>query len=352
MLGEKKFLTDLCSTCENIAFASDYEKALSSLVKNATRCLNAKASSVRLLDKSGGILEIAATYGLFRSYLKKGPVEKDKSPIDKLALRGKVVQVKNVATDNLFQYPQEAEKEGIKSVVCVALRCPSRLLGILRVYTDKERVFDDEEIAFIKTIAFQGAAAISHAQRHRRLNSLNAIGKTLTSQLQVQTVHDIICRNAADDMSARGASIMPINIDTGKLEIVAHYGLSEDFIHKGPVEIEKSVKDCLNDTETVIEDATNDQRIQYPQAVKDEGIKSIICIPLKLKDRVIGLLRIYTAYKYKSNREDLEFLKTLADFGTVAIENARLYEHVRRDYEDLTKDVWKWYGWGEHKPQI
>jgi hypothetical protein len=42
----------------------------------------------------------------------------------------------------------------------------------------------------------------------------------------------------------------------------------------------------------------------------------------------------------------------LADFGTVAIENARLYEHVRRDYEDLTKDVWKWYGWGEHKPQI
>jgi len=49
MMREKKFLTDLCSTCENIAFASDYEKALSSLVKNATRCLNAKASSVRLL---------------------------------------------------------------------------------------------------------------------------------------------------------------------------------------------------------------------------------------------------------------------------------------------------------------
>jgi len=48
----------------------------------------------------------------------------------------------------------------------------------------------------------------------------------------------------------------------------------------------------------------------------------------------------------------MEFLSTLADFGVTAMENARLYEHVRRDYEDLTKDVWKWYGWGEHPPTI
>jgi signal transduction protein with GAF and PtsI domain len=352
MTERKKFLTALCSTCQNIIFAVDYDQALSSLVKNAAHCLNAKASSIRLIDRSGKTLQIAATYGLSKSYLKKGPVQVAKSPIDRMALRGKIVQIKDVSKDKLFQYPREAKKEGIKSVVCLALKCRDRLLGVLRIYTDKQRIFNRQEITFIKTLAFQGAAAIRHAQRYKRLKSLNVIGKTITSQLKIQKVPHIICQSAADDMSAKGASIMLINRDTGQLEVAATYGLSEDFIHKGPLKIDKSISRCLKGQDTIIADADKDKRIQYPQAVKKEGIKSIICIPLKLRDKVIGTLRIYTAYRYKLNQEDLEFLHILADFGVAAIENARLYTHVKRDYEDLTRDVWKWYGWGERPPQM
>ncbi|GAH16451.1 unnamed protein product, partial [marine sediment metagenome] len=34
------------------------------------------------------------------------------------------------------------------------------------------------------------------------------------------------------------------------------------------------------------------------------------------------------------------------------IENARLFEHVKRDYEDLTQSVWKWYDWGSRPPKL
>lgn len=352
MAKKKTYLTALCAICHNIISEVEYGKVLSSLVENATLCLNAKAATVRLLDRSGESLEIAAVHGLSRTYLKKGPVEIDKSPIDKLALKGKPVQIKDVTRDKRFQYPKEAEKEGVKSVICVPLLCRERQLGVLRVYTQEERVFNDEEITFIRTLALQGAAAIRHSQRYQRLKNLNSIGKTVTSQLKTQKIPYLICRNATEQMFAKGASLMLINRDSRQLEVMASFGLSGEFISKGPIEADKSISECLQGKNVVVADAVKDKRIQYPKAIRKEGIKSIICIPLKLRDKVIGALRVYTGYSYQSYTEDMEFLGTLADFGVTAMENARLYEHVKRYYEDLSRDVWKWYGWGEHPPNV
>ena len=83
-MPSSKLLNILCHTCENITSTLDYDEALYSLVKNACKCLKAKAGSIRLLDKSGNNLEIAQTFGLSRSYLKKGPVAVNQSPIDRL----------------------------------------------------------------------------------------------------------------------------------------------------------------------------------------------------------------------------------------------------------------------------
>jgi GAF domain-containing protein len=335
-----------------VAATLDYHEALNSLVKNAAECLKAKASSVRLLDKSGNTLEIAATFGLSKSYLAKGPVEVDKSPIDRLALSGQVVQIRDVTKDGRFQYPEEAKKEGIKSVACVPLKCRDKLLGVLRIYTEKTHLFVGDEIAFISILASQAGVVIRNAHRHERLKKVNLIGESITSQLDLRKVLDNICQSAVHDMSAKGASITLINKNTGRLEPVATQGLSEVFLAKGPLMVDKSISECLKGQNVVIEDVEKDERIQYPEAVKKDGIKSIICIPLKLRENVIGTLRIYTAYPYKVEGEDLVFLNILADFGAVAVENARLYEHIRRDYEDLQRDVWKWYNWGKRQPQI
>jgi GAF domain-containing protein len=352
MAKRRTYLTALCSVCQEIISEVEYDKVLSCLVENAASCLNARAGSVRLLDRSGRTLEIAAVHGLSRTYLKKGPVEFAKSPIDKQTLQGTPVQIKDVTKDKRFQYPKEAKKEGVKSVICVPLQCRERLLGVLRVYTDKERVFSDEEVTFISTLALQAAAAIRNSQRYQRLKNLNLIAKAVTSQLKTKKIPYLICQSAAEEMFAKGASLMLINRETEQLEVMASYGLSEQFISKGPIEPDRSIGECLKGKDVVIADAAKDKRVQYPKAIRKEGIKSIICIALKLRDKVIGALRVYTGYPYQSNMEDMEFLRTLADFGVIAIENARLYEHVRRDYEDLTRDVWKWYGWGEHPPRV
>ncbi len=349
---QKRFLSALCSTCENVTSTLDYYEALRSVVEKAAQCLGAKASSIRLLDKTGEILESAASFGLSRKYLQKGLVALEKSPLDRTVLRGRIVQIRNMATDRRIQYGAEAKREGIASLLCVPLKCKGRIIGVLRIYTDKERVFNLDEILLIETFAAQGAVVIKNARQYGRLKTLSEIGRKISSQLDIEGVLTMICEHATKDMSARGASIMLINRESGRLELVATHGLSGRFTRKGPVSADRSVRECLGGKSVVIEDAARDRRIQYPRELRREGIRSLICIPLKLKGSAVGTLRIYSGYRYEYDREDLEYLNILADFGVVALENARLYEHMKRDYEDLTEDVWKWYDWGKRQPRM
>ena len=352
MATQRRFLGALCSTCENVTSTLDYHEALRSVVDKAAKCLRAKASSIRILDKTGKILESVASCGLSRKYLKKGLVALEKSPLDRAVLKGRIVQIRSMATDKRIQYRAEAKREGIASLLCVPLKFRGRMLGVLRLYTNKEHVFSPDEIVLIETFAAQGAVVIKNSQRYGRLKTLSEIGRKIASQLDIESVLTMICEHATKDMSAKGASIMLINRDSGRLEVAATHGLSGRFTRKGPVSVDKSVRECLEGKNVVIEDTAGDKRLQYPRELKREGIKSLVCIPLKLKGKMVGTLRVYTGYGYVYAREDLELLKILGDFGVVALENARLYEHTKRAYDDLTEDVWKWYGWGERHPTL
>jgi GAF domain-containing protein len=262
------------------------------------------------------------------------------------------VRIRDIAKENKFQYPEYADKEGIRSVLCLPLSYRERVLGVLRVYSGNVRDFTEEEAGLMKIFAVQAGNVIKNTKMYGRIKSLNIIGKNITSQLSIEKVLSNICRYAVSDMEAKGASIILLSGKTGNLEAAASFGLSENFILKGMSADDKSVTECMEGREVVIENAAEDPRIEYPEEFRKEEINSIICVPLKFKDRIMGMLRIYTAYEYTMDSEDMEFLNILADFGVVAIENARLYEHVKRDYEDLSKDVWKWYGWGERQPEI
>lgn len=351
-MSERKFLSALCSTCETVMPTLDYNEALYSLLKNTVNCLKAKAGGIRLFDRSGGKLELASAFGIPEANLNKEAFDAADSPIDKLTLSRKVVQRRDISQDKWFQNPMEAKRQGIKSVLSIALHIGHKKLGIMRIYKADTRVFRDEEISFVSALAAQGAGVIRNAQRYNRLKSLNEIGKTVTSQLDIENVLDTVCKSAVKDVSARGASILLFGREMEQLEVVAAYGLSEKFIHKGPISIDKSISDCLKGKDVIIEDTENDPRIQYPGEVKKEGIKSIICVPLKVKEVTIGTLRIYTGYKYKMDKEDLQFINILGDFSAVAIENARLFQHVKSNYDELTMEVWKWYDWGERSPRI
>ena len=86
-------------------------------------------------------------------------------------------------------------------------------------------------------------------------------------------------------------------------------------------------------------DATKDERIQYQEQAKKEGITSILSVPMMLRDEIIGVIRVYTAEQRQFNMEDMYFVGAVANLGAIALENAKLYETLKKDYETFRSEM-------------
>jgi len=72
-------------------------------------------------------------------------------------------------------------------------------------------------------------------------------------------------------------------------------------------------------------DATKDERIQYRENAKKEGIASMLSVPMLLREEIIGVIRVYTAEPYDFTLDDMYFVGAVANLGAIALGNAKLY---------------------------
>jgi len=144
------------------------------------------------------------------------------------------------------------------------------------------------------------------------LRSFQEISKVLSSTLSVEEVLDHIVRQTTDVMNLKGATIRLVNPKTNQLELAAAHGLSEKYLNKGTVDLDKSVTDALSGRPVAIFDAVNDQRMQYPQEAKEEGIATLVAIPMVSKGQVIGVMRLVTAEPREFTMEEVDFARPSA----------------------------------------
>jgi signal transduction protein with GAF and PtsI domain len=150
-------------------------------------------------------------------------------------------------------------------------------------------------------------------------------------------------------LNVKGCSIFLLDQLEKKLKVSSSDGLSETYLNKGPVDSEKSIVETLSGKWVMIPDATNDHRIQYPTAAKKEGIITILSVPMSLKEKIIGVLRIYTSEPREFSDAEEEFISGLAEIGSIGIENASMYTILKTDHDKLIRDVHKWFDYGEAK---
>lgn len=151
----------------------DVDRLLGLIVENGAKLTGMKACSIRLIDAAGERLQLGGAYGLSQAYIDKGPVNVRNSPVDEEVLGGKVVQISDVASDPRFQYPEEAQREGIRSVMIVPMEAKGRCIGMIRVYSAECHRFSEEEEHFLRNLANLGAVAIENARGYEDLRAFS-----------------------------------------------------------------------------------------------------------------------------------------------------------------------------------
>ncbi len=158
-------LTAINSVAMILAEPRDLQKVLQRMVRVVADVMQTKAASIRLIDAEHDELVIKAVYNLSPEYLSKGPVRLSKAGIDQVALGPEGFEyVRDMQSDPRVQYPQEAQREGIVSMMSVGMRYKGAAVGVLRIYTDEETFFSPLKIDLLKAVATQAAAAIENAR--------------------------------------------------------------------------------------------------------------------------------------------------------------------------------------------
>jgi len=157
---------------------------LRQVAEKVSWAMDVKACSIRLLSEDRQYLLAGATYGLSQQYLRKGKVEVDKSKLDQEVLHGHNVYVCNACTDDRFQYPEAAQTEGIASVMAVPLNLQGQeVIGVLRVYSNTEREFSQDEVEFLNAMADLCALSIHNSLAYDKIRYEHELLNRYTYQL-------------------------------------------------------------------------------------------------------------------------------------------------------------------------
>ncbi len=340
---EKPYFTPFRQVVKAISSTLDLQEVMDTMVKKVTHVMDLKACAIRLLDPKTRHLVLLSAHGLNVQYINKGPLEVDQSIVD--TMKGRTVWIRDARHDPRIQYQDEAAKEGIGSIVSVPLAVKGHIIGVLRLYTAEPRDFLQEEMDFAEAVAEIGAIAIENARLHEEalersyFDSFIKVTKAMNSTLDIQKVMDTLVQNLVQVMGVKASAIRLLNPNKGTLDLLASYGLSDKYISKGAVSADLSIAESMTGKVVIIRDTVTDPRTQYQKQAIEEGIASIVSIPLRLKDRIIGVVRLYTAEARDFSADELHFAQTLAEMGAIAIENARLYEALDKNYQSVAYDL-------------
>lgn len=197
-----------------------------------------------------------------------------------------------------------------------------------------EKVMNDRKIRF---------------EKRYREDTFEDVKTAISSTLNLKEVLDLIVQGVVKVMKVKGSSLSLLDKSREKLRVFAHHGLSKNYVDKGPIDSSKSLGEVLLSGKHVwVKDAASDPRVQYPREAMREGVASILSVPLIVRNKVIGALRVYTAEPREFSQEEVDFLYRFAEQVAMAIENARSYEDVKGEYEALRDDLWDFFdkhGW-------
>jgi GAF domain-containing protein len=306
-----------------------------------------KACHFRLLSRDQQTLDHVAASGLSQRFLDKGPVDAERSVAE--ALEGRVVMVLDCSSDPRVQYPDAFTAEGIASMLTIPLDARGQVIGVMRLFSETEREFTEDEVEFFKVAALFCTSAIIDSMFHR---ILGRVTESIQSSLDLPVVLDNIVQVVSDDLRTKGCAISLVDRKTSVLETRSSNGLSEGFVERFADVVSKETREEVIAGSTVaILDGREDRRILDGAVVEREGISSILLVPLMSRCQIIGVLSIFTHKPYLFSTDEKQLMVSIGEQCALAIDNAMMFDALKRRYETLVDDFQLWFEHSQAYPQ-
>jgi GAF domain-containing protein len=316
-----------------ISQALDLDSTLALITRKTAEVMGMDSCSLYLLDPHREYLVLKATTGLAPDAVGRARLRLGEGLTGWAAKHGQPAWSSDAARDPRFVLLPETQEYRFRSLLAVPLTVGGRVLGAMNVQTRAEHEFQEEEIELLSLIADLAGGAIEKAQLYdhmrrqlHELRTLAELSQTLASPLYLEQVLQVIVEMAARMLDAQLVSLLLLDEETSTLRRAAAHPTDGRYTEREPIPFGEGIAGRVAATEEVevVRDLVQDPRFYDPELAREQGLRSMVCVPLRVRDRTIGVLNCYRAQPHAFSAGDVSLLTTLATQTALAIENAHL----------------------------
>ena len=169
------------------------------------------------------------------------------------------------------------------------------------------------------------------------LSTLTKISKAITSDLYLEDILKLIVNLTASVMDAKICALWLLDDDTKELKIRATQAMSQEYLQDRSLKVGEGIVGLVakDKTPVVIPNVSEDDRYKEKKLAKKENLVSMLSVPMMVKDKVIGVINVYTTVVRKFTKSDVNLLSAAANQAAVAIENTELLVKTKVIQEEL-----------------
>ncbi len=320
-----------------VAAASSEATSEDELIGRATQLI----AEVFFPDNFGLLLMDESRQALYPhpSYHIKQPItttsfQVGQGVVGRVALTGKPLRIENVTLeDNYIQLDPLTRSE-----LCVPVKIGDQVIGVINAESTRLAAFSENDERLLATFAGQMAIAFQkvrlfEAERRRaaELEALRQAGLRLTSNLDLQTLLEIILDHAIQLVTADTAHLFLF--DGQELVFGAAFWASGHVKEKHEIPRPRGL--TYNVARTGQRIVINDVR-NHPLFADSPWDGAVVGLPLRRGDQVLGVMNLaYHAGPHNYDENELRVLDLLADQAAIALHNANLYNEARERAQEL-----------------
>jgi len=169
-------------------------------------------------------------------------------------------------------------------------------------------------------------------RRHHQLLALSHISSAVSGLQDLDAVLRITLDNVLELINGAIGGILLLDKEAGTLSYRVQRGLSPRYAEEMRMSLGDGIAGRVAQTgePMLLEDISKDMRTAHPDLVSSEGIKGFVSIPLKAKDKVVGVMNVASHVAGRFGADDMSLLNSIGDYLGTTIEQARLYERLAR----------------------
>ena len=247
----------------------------------------------------------------------------------------------DMATMPEFQALWETEKEQVRSnrvELFLPLVSRNRLIGVLVITERQTGRYSLDDFILLEQVTSRVAVSIEkeylHEQLKERETELQVINRSsaiLASSLDINHVFNHFVRELSEVMKISWAAIFEIQNDTASA-LAVHTNLTTEWRSGDSDRLADSPLAWLAEQRSAIisDDITAEWRFTGPRWRFSSEVRSLLCLPLVLKDRVIGGLVLGSEEKHAYEMRHISALEQITSQIGMAIENSKLFTEAER----------------------